>query len=57
MQAGISNLYYPREDRSVTGTVEDVGINFVYTAATNILREFQPDVINKLNRGHATTSP
>ena len=57
MQAGISNLYYPREDRSVTGTVEDVGINFVYTAATNILREFYTDVINKLKRGHATTSP
>ena len=57
MQAGISNLYYPRGDRSVTGTVEDVGINFVYTTATNILTEFYPDVINKLKRGHATTSP
>ena len=57
MQAGISNLYYPQQDRSVTGTVEDLGINFIYQAATNILREFYPDVINKLKRRPATTSP
>jgi hypothetical protein len=57
MQAGISNFYYPQQDRSVSGTVKDLGINVVYDAAFNILKEFYPDVLSKLKRGHATTSP
>jgi hypothetical protein len=57
MQAGISNFYYPPQDRSVNGTVKDLGINVVYDAAFNILKEFYPDVLNKLKRGQATTSP
>jgi hypothetical protein len=57
MQAGISNLYYPRQDRSASGTVKDVGINFGYNAAGNILKEYYPDLVNKLKRKHATTSP
>jgi hypothetical protein len=57
MQAGVSNFYYPRQDRSVNGTVKDLGINVVYDAAFNILKEFYPDVLSKLKRSHATTSP
>jgi hypothetical protein len=53
MQAGVSNLYYPPKDRSLNGTVKDLGINVVYDAAFNILKEFYPDVLNKLKRRHA----
>jgi hypothetical protein len=55
MQAGVSNLYYPRQDRSVNGTVKDVGINVVYGAAFNVLKEFYPDALNKLRRRHVTS--
>jgi hypothetical protein len=57
MQAGISNFYYPAQDRSVSGTVKDLGINVVYDAAFNILKEFYPDVLDKLKRKHTTASP
>jgi hypothetical protein len=57
MQAGISNLYYPAQDRSATGTARDVGINVLYDAGFNVLKEFYPDLLNKLKRRHATTQP
>jgi hypothetical protein len=57
MQAGISNFYYPPQDRSVSGTVKDLGINIVYDAVFNVLKEFYPDVLNKLKRQHTTAPP
>jgi hypothetical protein len=57
MQAGVSNFYYPPQDRSVNGTIKDLGINVVYDAAFNIIKEFYPDVLDKLKRKHATTPP
>ena len=57
MQAAVSNLYYPRQDRSMNGTIADVGINIVYRAASDILKEFYPDILDKLKRTHATTPP
>jgi hypothetical protein len=30
-QAGISNLYYPNEDRDINGTIEGWGMNLAYT--------------------------
>ena len=55
--AGVSNLYYPPQDRSVNGTIKDLGINVVYDAGFNVLKEFYPDVLSKLKRRNATTSP
>jgi hypothetical protein len=55
MQAGVSNLYYPRQDRSVSGTIGDVGINVIYGTAFNIVKEFYPDVLSKLMRTHAAS--
>jgi hypothetical protein len=57
MQAGVSNLYYPPQDRSLKGTVEDVGTNLIYSAAWNLVKEFYPDILSKLKRNHTTSSP
>ena len=42
---GISNLYYPQEDRGVELTFENVGVGIAQAAFTNLLQEF---VIRKL---------
>jgi hypothetical protein len=52
-QAGISNLYYPEQDRSVKGTFQDWGINLSYTSLYFVLKEFYPDTLGRvLNRHH-----
>jgi hypothetical protein len=57
MQAGISNLYYPAPDRSATGTARDFGVNVLFDAGFNVLKEFYPDLLNKMKRRHAPTQP
>jgi len=49
-QAGLSNLYYPRQDRTVKGTFTGWGINLAYNSMYNILKEYYPDFLRKLKR-------
>jgi hypothetical protein len=51
-QAGISNLYYPKEDRDISGTVEGWGMNLAYTSIYNLLKEFYPDTVGRIFRRH-----
>jgi hypothetical protein len=59
---GISNLYYPEQDRDgTTLTIENAGIGIGATAISNlfqefILRKFTPKASNK-NPGNDTTNP
>jgi hypothetical protein len=47
-QAGISNLYYPKQDRTVKGTFTGWGINLAYNSMYNILKEYYPDFLRVL---------
>jgi hypothetical protein len=51
-QAGISNLYYPSQDRSIAGTFKGWGINLGYNTGYNVLKEFYPDLLKLLSRHH-----
>ncbi len=42
--AGISNLYYPRADRTVGETAEKLGVQVMSDSAFNVLLEFWPDM-------------
>jgi len=46
-QAGLSNLYYPRVDRSLSGTLTNWAIQLGYNSAFNVLKEFYPDLLEK----------
>jgi hypothetical protein len=46
--AGISNLYYPAEDRSLANTADKWGEQIGLDAFFNVLKEFWPDVRTKL---------
>jgi hypothetical protein len=46
--AGISNLYYPRRERTFKLTAETWGLNVGIDGATFVVREFLPDVMHAL---------
>jgi hypothetical protein len=47
-QAGLSNLYYVQQDRTVSGTFTNWAIQLAYNSAFNVLKEFYPDLLAKL---------
>ncbi|MDP9038287.1 MAG: hypothetical protein M3O02_03310 [Acidobacteriota bacterium] len=52
--AGISNLYYPQAERTVSNTMTRWGLNVGIDAGTFVLREFWPDVNHYLFHGKST---
>jgi hypothetical protein len=57
LQQSISTAYYPEQDRSVSGVIEDWGINLAYNSAYNILKEFYPDFLRVISHRHRETRP
>lgn len=55
--AGISNLYYPQQDRGFGHTVSRIGIDLGNTALYNAAAEFWPDIHRKVHPLHRTVSP
>jgi hypothetical protein len=53
-QSGLSNLYYPRQDRTVGATMKNWAIQLGYNSVFNLLKEFYPDLIAKFHH-HAMT--
>jgi hypothetical protein len=49
--AGISNLYYPSHERTVSNTMENWGIDVAIDAAAFVLKEFWPDINHALFHG------
>jgi hypothetical protein len=47
--AGIANLYYPAQSRTMGYTMQKFGVQLGSGAAFNVLREFWPDVHRKLS--------
>ncbi|HME11274.1 MAG TPA: hypothetical protein VKF79_00325 [Candidatus Acidoferrum sp.] len=47
-QAGISNLYYPKQDRTIAGTFTGWSTNLAYNSGYNILKEYYPDFLRIL---------
>jgi hypothetical protein len=60
-QAGISNLYYPSQDRTIKGTFTGWGTNLAYNSMYNLLKEYYPDFLRilkrKQRRADDTTKP
>jgi hypothetical protein len=48
--AGISNLYHPQEDRTITNTMSVWGTDIMWDAVSDELKEFWPDIRRKLAR-------
>jgi hypothetical protein len=48
--AGISNLYYPQEDRTLRNTAVVWGTQIGWDTAANLLREFWPDLHRAIHR-------
>jgi hypothetical protein len=53
-QAGLSNLYYPEQDRTWQGTMTNWAIQLAYNSAFNVVKEFYPDVVARLHHHHMT---
>ena len=49
----ISNAYYP-DNRTASDAVSKLGIQLSVDTASNILKEFWPDIERKLRRKHRT---
>ena len=43
-EAALSNLYYPASERGISITAKSFGTQMVITAASNVLKEFWPDI-------------
>jgi hypothetical protein len=50
MEAGLSNLYYPSQERGFRKTAENWGTQIEAACLNNIIREFWPDIRHKLLR-------
>ena len=48
--AGLSNMYYPSPQRTVTGTLSRWGMQVMWDTLSNELKEFWPDVRRKIHR-------
>src|SRR5262245_52039681 len=49
--AGISNLYYPETERTLSDTMTRWGLQLMWDALSNELKEFWPDVRRKIHGG------
>lgn len=49
--AGISNLYYPRPERTFANTADKWSVNVGVDAASFVIREFWPDINHRLFHG------
>jgi hypothetical protein len=45
--AGLSNLYYPASNRTVSSTMDKFAVNVISDAGFNVLKEFYPDMRRK----------
>jgi hypothetical protein len=50
LEAGLSNLYYPPEERGLRKTVDNFATQMESAALNNIAKEFWPDIRRKLLR-------
>ena len=50
LEAGLSNLYYPPQERGLRKTAENWGAQLESAALNNIIKEFWPDIRRKLFR-------
>jgi hypothetical protein len=48
--AGLSNAYYPAENRGMRLTLWRIGLSYVTEIGTNALKEFWPDVAKKMRK-------
>jgi hypothetical protein len=50
LEAGLSNLYYPPEERGFRKTAENFGSQIEAASLNNIIKEFWPDIRRKMLR-------
>ena len=52
--AGVSNVYYPAEQRTIGNTAQTFGVQLATDALFNVMREFWPDVHRKVSKSGRT---
>lgn len=50
--AGISNIYHPEEDRTLTNTLSVWGTDVMWDTVSNVAKEFWPDIHRKIHKQH-----
>lgn len=55
--AALSNLYYPRDRRTVSDTMTRFGFQLLWDALANELQEFWPDISRRIRRRNQAVSP
>jgi hypothetical protein len=50
LEAGLSNAYYPAQERTVSQTMQNWGVQMESAALNNIAKEFWPDIRHKVLR-------
>ena len=50
LSAGISNVYHPASDRSVSDTLTRWGMQVMWDTLSNELKEFWPDIRRKFRK-------
>jgi hypothetical protein len=50
LEAGLSNAYYPAEERTFSATMQNWGVQMESAALNNLAKEFWPDIRRKLLR-------
>jgi hypothetical protein len=55
--SGLSNLYYPQENRGPALTFSNVGLSYIGEAAMNVVKEFWPDIAARRKARHSKFTP
>jgi len=55
--SGLSNLYYPQENRGVGFTFAGVGFGYLGEASMNVVKEFWPDIAARRKPRHSHSTP
>jgi hypothetical protein len=53
LAAGVSNLYYPAADRTLTSTLTRWGMQVMWDTLSNELKEFWPDIRGRIRKKHS----
>jgi hypothetical protein len=57
VSGAISTAYYPQQDRNVSGIFSRMGVQLGYDSLFNVLKEFYPDLHNKLFKKQKSDAP
>jgi hypothetical protein len=55
--AGLSNAYYPAENRGARLTLSRIGLSYLTEIGSNAMKEFWPDIAKKMRKSKGNENP